>query len=207
LHPPTSPKELKLNSGVSSILQLSSGFTIEVRPLPPYYLDFMDDALPYLDPVKREIVLAAGDIHTINYTVPETPPDVSDAEEYALYVKHIEIAQKNQEILTIRDRSRRDYLLVSCVEVKEGPVDINDNEWLERLLTSMPEIEPPATPQKRKLMFLKAVVIGSQSDYAAIIQASLFQEVNMQGVTSALRGFRSQVVEQKHRRRHGKSGG
>jgi hypothetical protein len=197
-----SPPYTYMTTKYSVTFELSSGFTIQVEPFPPYYVDFLDDLMPFKKYPKRKLTLAGGDVVEFEYTPPETPPDASDVEEYELYLLWHSVDEENKQITIMRDRAKRDYLLSHCVEIISGPVDINDNVWVERLEAAIPDIEISDHPGARRLAFIKSVVVRTLAEYDKILAASLFPEVTMQGIMTALQGFRGDVGRNSNSRRH-----
>lgn len=192
-----------MKEALSKTFELSSGFTISVQPLPPYYIDFIEDEFPLEDYPKRKVMLVGGDTVELEYTPPEQMPDADNIEDYELYVKWHAVALENAGIMKLRERARRDFLLSTCVTIVSGPIDIASNEWVQKLEAAMPEgYEVPTHPGKRILAFLKSQVIRSAPEYGAIIQATMFTEATMQGVGDALRGFQNEMGRKESRRRH-----
>lgn len=176
------------------VFNLRSGFTIGVKPLPPYYMDVVEMVYPLLDLPKREITLLAGDKYYESYKMPEEPPD-EHSDDYELYVKTKYVNERNEEIKQLRQRARRDLLLSTCIEILDGPEEYTDEHWVQ-------ELEAPFTDQDfqvsehegfRRLLFIKMRVLTDTQDAANAQQAALYQEVSEQGISDALRGFRHQV--------------
>jgi hypothetical protein len=188
----------------SKRIDLSSGFTVKVQPLAPYYADFIEDNLPLAEYPMRKITLAGGDILDFEYVPPDSQPAVDDTVEYELYMEWHSVKVMNDDILKARERAKRDFLLASCVKIIYNPpgVTLESNDWVEMLEAAFDNYVVPVHPGKRTLAFLKAYVIRTTEDYTQIIQAALFPEVTMQGITNALRGFQDNVERPKPRRRH-----
>ena len=174
-------------------LTLSSGFTVLVKPLPPYYLDFIDDQFPYAKYPQRKLKLAAGDILEIEYLLPDSVPAHSNVEEYELYINYKAVEVKNVEITKMRERARIDFLLSNCVTVEDGPVKFEDKDWALKVEAAFPNYKVPEHPGKRMLAFLKSNVILQAEERSAIIETSCFQEVNLQGIIDALQGFQLEM--------------
>ena len=183
-------------------IDLTSGFTISVQPLPPYYADFIEDAYPYAEYPKRKLTLAGGDILEIDYSPPENPPDVTDTDEYELYIEWFSTKSLNDEITLKRERAKRDFLLASCVTIDHGPIDMSDDSWVTMLEAAFDNYVIPTHVGKRMLAFLKSCVIRTTSEYNRVMQAAMFPEVTMQGITTALRGFPDTVGQPRPGRRH-----
>ena len=175
----------------SQTLSLSSGYTVSVQPLPPYYVDFIEDELPYFDYPKRKLQLAAGDVVGIEYTPPEASPNVDNVEEFELYARWQSAKQANIKIDKLRERVRRDFLLSTCVMIIDGPLDVNSDVWVLQVEASFKDYKVPVHFGKRILAFLKSQVIRSDKDYKDIINSAMFPEVSMQGVEDSLRGFQN----------------
>lgn len=175
-------------------LTLTSGFTVDVTTLPPYYADFIDQAIPLQEYPRRKLKLLAGDTVEYEYNPPNVRPDpVQDPEEFELWAKWKDVEYNNNIIVVKRDRARRDFLTGMCVNVVSGPMEMDDPSWVEKLESSIPGYVLPADPGQRRLAFLKAVVITTQAEAQAIIQVSMYPEVDMQSIQSALHGFRTQM--------------
>jgi len=177
-------------------LTLSSGFTVLVKPLPPYYLDFIDDQFPFLKYPQRKLKLAAGDIIEIEYLLPDAVPNNSNAEEYELYITYKTVESKNVEILKVRERARTDFLLSNCVIIEDGPIKFEDNDWVMRVEAAFPNYKVPEHPGKRMLAFLKSNVILTSEERATLVQTSCYQEVDLQGIIDALQGFQVKMGRQ-----------
>ena len=186
----------------STTFELSSGFTISVQPLPPYYTDFINDELPLQKYPKRKLTLAGGDVLEIDYKPPEEPVDAANTEEYELYVLWHSVDASNKEIAAKRDRAKRDFLLASCVTIDDGPISVEDDSWLQNLETAFDKFAISKHAGKRRVLFLKACVIRTLTEYEAIIKSALYPEVTMQGITNALHSFRSDVGQPASRKRH-----
>lgn len=177
-------------------LPLSSGFTVLVKPLPPYYLDFIDDEIPLLKFPVRKLKLVSGDTVDLEYMPPDAVPPENNVEEYELYVKYMVIHKKNAELQKLRDRARSDFLLSNCVSIVSGPVDYEDTAWVVKLEASFKDYKVPSHAGKRMLAFLKSNVITSTTEKETIVSTACFQEVNLQGIIDALRGFQSSMEQQ-----------
>lgn len=166
-------------------LKLPSGFTVTVRMLGPYALDPLADMFKDPGPVKRKVTLLAGDIEYWPYTFPEKVPDKdNDPEEYELYMRYINRNMERQELREKFARARRDFLLLNCVTVDDGPISIEDDGWLDDLLAA--GIPAPESDGERKLLFLKTQVIRTTAGYEDIIRNALAQEVSMEDVLHAM---------------------
>jgi hypothetical protein len=181
------------HSSLQKVLKLSSGFTVSVRPYPPYYIDFITDAFPFANPVKRKIRLASGDTYEEDYIVPDKLPEDASEEELALYLRHKQVQAHNERATALRERAKRDYLLANCVSIVDGPYDVDSVEWVQQLEASIEDFQAPTHPGKRMLAFMKSQVLRTTSDFTNVIQTSLYMEETMQGILTALQGFRDEV--------------
>jgi hypothetical protein len=177
-------------------LTLSSGFKVSVTPLPPYYIDWIDDVYPVPKPPMRKLKLAAGDEVEYDYIVPKSAPDEKNIEDYGLYLKYKDFLKKSDEIARSRERAKRDFLLSNCIKILSGPIDIDKDEWEKNVEAPFENYTVPLHPGKRMLAFMKAVVIHSTIDYQAVIKVALYQEVNMQSILNALSSFRPSLAGQ-----------
>jgi hypothetical protein len=178
---------------VKTRLQLKSGYTVEVRPLPPYYMDFVETAIPYMDWPRRKLELISGDVVYQRYKPPKEPPlEEENLSEFLLYSYNLEVEEYNKTVDDRRKRAKQDFLFSNCVTVIDGPEDVASDDWVKRVEASFVEYNFKVPPHygARMLFFLKAVVIRHSDDATAILQAATFQEVSMQGVVSALQNFR-----------------
>lgn len=189
-------------SELSITLTLKSGFIVTVKPLPPYYLDFIDEAYSIKEYPDRELTLAGGDILKIDYTPPEEAPDASDTAEYELYVMWHAIDKYNTKMKQLRDKLRRDFLLSTCVTVESGPISIDDDSWIINIEGALPDYEAPTHDGERRLAFMKAVVVRTQDDLQLIVRSAMFPEVTMQGIEHALQGFQGDMGRTQSRKRH-----
>lgn len=170
-------------------IELPSGFTVSVRSMPPYYLDIIKDAIALPEYPRREIVLAAGDIIFVDYE-PE-PGQVLEPgdEDYELWVRWMSVDQDRERLEQLRRRARMDFLLANCVYVVNGPYSLDDDEWIANVEAAFDDFVIPAHPGKRKVIFLKTLVLNDQNSMSLVMNSAISEEVSMQGVTNALRGF------------------
>jgi hypothetical protein len=174
-----------------SILDLTSGFTIKVKPLPPYYNDFIEDALPLKPLPTRKLTLLAGDPVEVEYIKPDTfPPDPAEQELYLLYTL---ATDENKKLEAKRQKSKRDYLIVNCIEIVDGPYKVTDQEWVTTLESSLPGYKVPAELGMRFVVFVKTQVITTQVELDEIFTASMYPEVNIQGILAALSHFPDRI--------------
>ena len=171
-----------------------SGFSLEITPLPPYYLDIVEDLHPLLDYPAREINLLAGDVVEEPYDPPEEKPD-SDHDDYGLWLRWHEVDKHNKAVEKKRIRAKRDLLMSVCIKILDGPIDVDDESWMIDLEAPFIDIEfkVPKHVGERKLMFLKYHVIRSIEEAQEITQITMFKEVSMEGVSRALKGFQGNL--------------
>lgn len=180
-------------------LPLSSGFIVFVKPLPPYYKDIINETLLMPEYPCRKIDLAAGDVIDWPYEPPEEPLEAGH-EDYELYISWKSIDEERKRVEVSRKKARMDFLLVNCVNVLDGPVKFEDDEWIKRVEASFSDGDY-AMPEhwgKRYLVFIKSQVITTMVEMETILQYALSPEVSMQGIINALRGFRSEMGETGH---------
>ncbi|KKN38125.1 hypothetical protein LCGC14_0756470 [marine sediment metagenome] len=171
----------------------TSGFSLEITPLPPYYMDIIDDVYPYKEYPKRNIELLAGDVITEDYELPDEKPDEDD-EDYPLWLKHKETESYNAKLDDTIVRVRRDLLLSLCVTVKDGPINIEDQQWIDKVEAPFKgDYTIPEDPGLRRLVFIKYMALAHMTDADNVIQQAMFQEVTLQGIGQALDGFQSEM--------------
>lgn len=164
----------------------SNGYEIEIKRLCPYYLDFLDEVLPYIDLPKRKIRLISGDVIEVDYKFPDEEPDELD-EDYDLYYLYLSTVQRNDAIRQDRDILREDFLLLQCINVISGPTSYEDKEWKEELRASI-GFEVPTDPYKQKLYHLKYCVIQAD-EKEHILNYCLYKEVSMAQISKAMDTF------------------
>ena len=171
-----------------------SGFLLEITPLPPYYGDIIDDLYPLKEYPKRVIELLAGDIVTKDYELPEEEP-AEDDEDFHLWLKWHEAEEYNKKLERTKNRARRDLLLSLCVEVKKGPIDFDNDDWLDKIEAPFIDInfQVPEHRGQAMLMFIKYIVLTDQQDVDIVMQGAMFQEVTLEGIGHALQNFRSNM--------------
>jgi hypothetical protein len=165
-----------------------------VLPLPPYYKDIVESALPLPDLPRRKIRLVAGDYVYVDYALPEIAPSESDA-DYDLYMKYVSVISKRQEVQLAREKARVDYLLSTCVSIVSGPIDFDDFEaWIPMVEAAFESYSVPEHKGKRYLVFLKTFVIKSVEWMELILETCLNKEVSVQGISNALHTFRYKMA-------------
>lgn len=176
-------------------ITLSNGFIVSVTPLPPYYIDWIDDAFPLPKPPMRIMKLVSGDEVEYDYIVPEEIPSADNVEEYGLYLRYREFLRNTEEVQKYRDRARRDFLLSVCISIVSGPVDIASDEWKNKLEAPFKDYKVSDHPGKKLLAFMKSVVLVTAADFEIVIQSALYKEVTMQGILNSLRSFRTEMAK------------
>jgi hypothetical protein len=174
-------------------IPLSSGFVVLVKPLPPYYLDFIDQELPLKPYPKRKLRLASGSTIDVDYQPPDELPKAEDKEEYELYLTYRIALQDNVKLTEQRNVIRVDFLVANCVEIISGPIEFDSIDWVNRLEAAFPDYKVPTHAGKRMLAFMKSNVILLPEERNAIVKIACFQEVNLQGIIDALQGFQSNM--------------
>jgi hypothetical protein len=172
----------------SNIVPMKSGFTVSVTPLPPYYKDLVDDTIPLPEYPTRIIVLASGDEVEWPYE-PDDEHFDPDHEDYDLYVQWKSVDDEINTRTKLRNRARMDFLLSNCVDVVDGPYDVDDVEWVHKVEATFDDWIMPTHPGYKYLIFLKTQVITDANDMEMVVGLSTAAEVTMQGILSALRGF------------------
>lgn len=177
-----------LDSLNSTTVPMKSGFVVRVKALPPYYKDLLDDTIPLPEYPTRTIILAAGDEIEWPYEPKEEHFD-PDHEDYELYVRWKAVDEERNQLTELRKKARRDFLLSNCVDVVEGPYDLDDVEWVQRVEAAFEDWSVPTHPGRKYLIFLLTQVITDAEDMELVMKLSTAAEVSMQGVLNALRSF------------------
>lgn len=148
--------------------------------------------LPHPPLPKRRVVLAAGDVAEYDYVMPDVEPPSGD-EDYPLYIKTVAAKQSRTDIDKQRHVARTDFLLSMCVNVKDGPISITDESWVQSLEAAFVDYGYRLSkhPGARKLAFIKYVVITSKEDRDWILESATYAEVSMPGIASAMIGYKT----------------
>lgn len=178
----------KADSLNSITIPMKSGFTVCIKPLPPYYKDLVNDTIPFPEYPTRIITLAAGDEIDWPYEPKDEHSDPGH-EDYDLYVQWKSVDAERDKRTELRNRARMDFLLSNCVDVVDGPYDVDDIEWAQRAEAAFEDWTVPTHPGRRYLIFLKTQVITDADEMEIVVSLSTAAEVTMQGVITALRGF------------------
>jgi hypothetical protein len=176
---------------------LKSGFRIFVKPLPPYYIDLIDDQLPLPEYPKRAVTLIAGDVVYWDYNPPLEEPSTDD-EDFELYARWREVNELRRDLEKEREIVKRKFLLSNCVSILDGPYKLEGKDWVERVEAAFPNFTIPEHPGKRRLIFLQTQVILSVDEMEIILASAVAPEVTMQGITNALLGFQHNLAEREN---------
>lgn len=184
-----------MDTDYEQIRELPNGYTIGVTPLPPYYMDVIKDAYPYKDYPKRKVVLIGGDIVEWRYDPPQEEPSPENKEDFQLFHTWHAVEAYNTEMDTLRMRARVDMLYATCVSIKDGPRQIEDNDWVEEvegaiILAGRSGWRVPKHPGARKVVFLKTQVVTDDAIHDFIMSSAVYIEASEQGVINALHNFR-----------------
>ena len=172
-----------------------SGFVIEIKPLPPYYLDVIEEVLIMPSYPARIITLASGDQIPWDYKPEEGIELEPGDDDYDLWAKWMAVDKARGDVSKARELAKRNFLLSNCVRVITGPVHVKNQDWVDKVEAAFPDYTMPEHPGKRLLIFLKTQVISSPEEMEIIIYNAVSREVTMQGIMSALQGFQHKVAE------------
>lgn len=172
---------------------LSSGFVIVVKPLPPYYNDFIEDALPFVALPRRILHLKSGDEIEVEYIEPKEFPEETDEQE--LYLRYKTAIKANEEIEKQRGRTKINFLLNNCIDVVSGPVEEGSVFWKAKLQQSLPNYKLPDDPGLLHVAYIKSQVITTQKELDAVLTACFYPEVDIQGIINALAHFQHKISE------------
>jgi hypothetical protein len=170
---------------------LVSGFSIIAKPLPPYYNDFIEDALPLIPLPKRTLHLKAGDSIDVEYLEPAEFP--SDTDEQELYLRYKTAVSDNITIESQRKRAKMNYLINTCIEIVSGPIEESDMAWKNKIQQSLPNYVLPTDPGLLHVAFVKSQVITTQLELDSVLSACFYPEVNIQGIVNALSHFQDKI--------------
>lgn len=170
---------------------LVSGFSIVAKPLPPYYNDFIEDALPLVPLPKRILHLKAGDTIEVEYIEPKEFPE--EPEEQELYLRYKTAVKENEVIEKQRGRTKINFLLTNCIEIVSGPIEESDMAWKNKIQQSLPNYTLPTDVGMLHVAFIKSQVITTQTELDAVLTACFYPEVNIQGIVNALSHFQDKI--------------
>jgi len=190
------------HSITSTRLLLPSGFDITVTRLPPFMSDCLKkgELLEDPGPFKIIVLLMAklrppGVEQEIEYVPPSEEPDKDEfPEEYMYYHQFIAHEKKRRTIQVVNSNTRMDNTLLTCVTVNDGPVSLDDDDWLKRLEGRIIE---PVTYSDRLLLFYKLKVLTSLTTIEVVRDLTIVEEVTMEGLLKAFDSFRSRMARDK----------
>ena len=169
--------------------KLSSGYTVRIKPLPPYYAELIENQLQMPDYPVRHLELASGDIVDVPYNGADKVVKIGD-EDYELQMKWNAVEKQRYEIKMRRNVARVNYLLAVCVDVIAADVSCKyDSDWVTSLEAAFDNFKVPKHAGKRKLLYLKHVVITTVEEMTDVINLCVSREVSTQGIENALHGF------------------
>lgn len=181
--------------------ELSSGFEVFVTPLPPYYKDIIFDRFPLRDYPKYMFETLAGDKVPWPYKPPEEMPDPDeDQQGWELYMQWHAVDEFNKDQEKRRERAKIDFLIANCVTIRDGPYDIEDTEWMDRVEAAFPGMTVPEHAGECMLLFLKTQVITTVDEAELIMESCTSPEVSAQGIRIALENFRRNMERQESER-------
>lgn len=169
----------------------SSGFTITITPMSPYYMDVIELAYKLKPAPQRRITLAGGDVYEFPFE-PEDRVYVEGEDDYELWIQHKAVVAYNDNIASVRNRAREDFLLSTCVVVDDGPYTLDD-VWRTNIEASLRENgwRMPVHIGEQRLLFLKTAVIRSAAERELVVKTCLYMEVTEPELSLALSMFRS----------------
>lgn len=169
----------------------SNNYLIEINPLPPFYMDFIEAVYPLKEYPNRIVKNVAGDILELEYKPLQEHSDPEHA-YYDLWITWTAVDEHNARMKDLRNKARIDFLLVSCVDVLEGRYTLESTEWSDKLVSIFgDDYHVPHAKRDRLLLFLKYEVIRTLTDKEFILQSAMYPEVNMQGIVDALHTFQN----------------
>jgi hypothetical protein len=187
-----------------TILKIPSGFTVKISRLPPFMLDLVDTgALRDPGPFKIKVRLLANlrpDDHIEQEILWDPPkdkegniivPEWNEEDKGFAYYKQWEMHESNRrEIFGMRAQKRWEIILQNSIEVLNGPVEMESDDWLEPLLGV---IERPKTYAERKILFMKTQVVYPEQVLVVLGFFVNVQEVTLEGLYQAFDSFRSTI--------------
>ena len=201
-----------------SIIKVPSEFTLKIKRLPPFiYESIEEEDIKDLGPFKITVKLLQinmPEAHLEQEIIYEPPTDENDQivepdretnEAGWVYYKEWEAhEQERAERIVLRGRRRWDFTMLNCIEIVDGPIEMEDDGWLEPLLSM---ISLPESFGDRKLLFLKTQVIYPTEAREVIGFFVRVQEVTMEGLKKAFDSFRSAIRRPDYFRGNGQSAG
>lgn len=200
----------------STVLKIPSGFTLRIMRLPPFIYESVEeedikDPGPFKITVKL-LQINMPEAHLEQEVIYDPPtdddgkivvPDRETQEAGWVYYKEWEAhEQKRAERIVLRGRRRWDFTMLNCIEIVDGPIRIEDDEWLEPLLSMIPR---PESFGERKLLFLKTKVIYPTEAREVIGFFMRVEEVTVEGLKKAFDSFRRTIRRTDYFRGNGQS--
>ena len=183
-------------------LKIPSGFTLKVGRLPPFMFELLEredikDTGPFI--IKLKLLPKLNPDGNAYQDWPYEPPTDSDgkifepdreeAQQAWVYYQQWRLHEKDRvERSIMRSHERWNLLLVNSIDIIDGPIDINDDGWLEPLLYL---VSDPKSVGERKLLFLKTKVITGQSTKDILERLVMVKEVTLEGLKLAFDSFLS----------------
>jgi len=181
-------------------LKVPSGFTLKVGRLPPFMFDLLErDDIKDTGPMIIKVKLLSINKPEANLTQdwPYEPPtddegnilklDRDESPQAWVYYQQWRLHEKDrQDRAQLRSQERWNLLMVNSVEILDGPIDIDEDSWLEPLLYL---ISDPKSVGERKLVFFKTKVITGKSTKDVINKLAFVEEVTVEGLKLAFDSF------------------
>ena len=181
-------------------LKVPSGFTLKVGRSPPFMFDLLErDDIKDPGPMIIKLKLLAINKPDANITQdwPYEPPTDSEGnilkldrdespQAWAYYQQWRLHEMDRRDRTHERIKERWNILLVNSIDIIDGPIDINDSEWLEPLLYL---ISDPQSVGERKVVFLKCKVITGVHTKDVIEKLAFVEEVTVEGLKIAFDSF------------------
>ena len=165
------------------IKQLSSGYEVEVRPVPPTaYLDVeMEFARNHPPPQKPKVSVKSVAGHT------EEIASAMDSPEYQAYEHQIEL--RDMELRAAKINFAYNYAVVRW---REYPVDGNKaGEWQTNVPnTWQPDPSILDKTSDKRIIFIKYELIATLDDDREVSLTKKVAPMNEEEVATALKGFR-----------------
>ncbi len=171
--------------------RLSSGYTIRVRTLGPYALDPIRDQHRDPGPYTYKVKTAAeGEVDFI-YEPPKDGPPEPGGDEYDLYMAWQAHERRRLVIGQNFERAAREFMMLNCIDIVDGPVSVDDEDWLRRLEG---RVDPPVTWADRLLLFMQTRVFAVPvEEWFGLKEMLVAPEVDMESIFNALRRFRTDL--------------
>lgn len=182
----------------SVTMRLPSEYVVCVKRVGPYAFDPIYDREDLQDPGPMKITIKLmeklrppGVEQEIVYGPPDEMPDKEEhPQAWIYYQQWLEHRVKRHDVAVRLTRARMEMVLVLAVNVQEGPIMVDSDEWLKPLLGLVDE---PQTYGKRLLLFLKTQVVRTPLTADIIREIAIIKEVTIQGIKQALDKIRGQM--------------